>query len=841
MPICYISYNLYKLIIMLPLRWKNNIYQKKYFWKTKKWIREKPKFLFWKNILSWKRFIESNKDSFAILLPTLRSFFVTLSYAVTILLVLESYHKFFPTKIAVKEGPVISFLATIASVNGVFLGLYFTAASGIASSLLIKAKQDVRNFFFISPITTQYIKTIIITEIVSIFYILSTTAGYWIHPISLVFLSLLTAYIVFRFWSVGSNVFSSLEPEKSFPVVVRDIARSISAVTPKSFQWERDIFQNYQSNQSKTNLTLLENLIDFGIKHTHLPNKQLIIAVSYFFHILHYYSYQKWQIPTKSLWYKKKNKFENWVLANSSEISIALKTWTSLQPKMVIDFAWFEEEVLNICVRIFKWFKETGEIMCMCECIELFVQLCSVYWRNIDEKWLQMILNKLTLDINANNLVKIDSNNKKLYKEYLTLIDSESRMYIGGLLGLSNYLAEETSDNLVKTFSKINWRWWADQIYIAWLPFGMLWDLESIHSELKNEDIIEGSRVSKDWYIRTLLFRSYLSSLASYFKYIKTLHENYFQRRFNELLNKKLIWLAAELSQRWIEFSNKYEDLVERMNSMVSNCEQFHMVQDLPWTSFNFEEEKKEALSRQNEAIDKMIILLPNLRTISTEEDLPDFFWHAITIWLQACYQACMDNDHLRLGRIFPEIFLSSLNAYEIIKDKVRDWGREESKIVYSTEPLINMYEICGYIKIYAEFYQNKDLWKVAQDLWDIYLGKVENPKWFIEFIAAICNYRDSIFALMPQWELRMNWKMSFDRKMQESGFNVDYFYRWEESWMEHISPIIRVHKIWDSNARNIFFATYLSELPIAQGIDLPDGRGLKESIKHEAEKSKKS
>jgi len=87
---------------------------------------------------------------------------------------------------------------------GIFLGLYFTAISSIASNFLIKASQDVRLFFLFSPKVIQYVQTIVLTEIIGIFYICMKIlfVNHNIHPFGLIVLSILSAYIIFRFWFV---------------------------------------------------------------------------------------------------------------------------------------------------------------------------------------------------------------------------------------------------------------------------------------------------------------------------------------------------------------------------------------------------------------------------------------------------------------------------------------------------------------------------------------------------------------------------------------------------------------------------------------------------------------
>lgn len=264
----------------------------------------------------------------------------------------------------------------------------------------------------------------------------------------------------------------------------------------------------------------------------------------------------------------------------------------------------------------------------------------------------------------------------------------------------------------------------------------------------------------------------------------------------------------------------------------------------MPWPIFDFPQEEKITQDRIKEVSDRMIRLLPKLQILRTSDDLPDYFGQALTIGVEACFEACDDNDHERLKKIFPIVFQASLAAHDMTRQKVQSWSQEDSKIIYSTEPIINLFDIAGYAKLYAELYQNQELWNVAQQSWDAYFAAITNAKQVIEFIAAICSYRDSLFMIMPQAILRSNWQISFEHRMRERGIPVfpdsaSYNSVNGRRQPTHPSPVIRVLERSGglrlmASARDIFFATYLSNLPAAAGIELPDRHDFKESIQEE-------
>ena len=828
---------------MISLKTKNNLYRTKRFWTLRKWFNDKISFRFWSGTFKGNYYVNKNKNSFSLLRPTLLPFLGVVAYSIFVIFVFESYNHFFPSSIKFDSDAVNTFLAAIASVTGVFLGLYFTAIAGIASNFLLAASQDVRRFFLTAPEGVQYVQTVALTGVISVFYIFIKAFGHTIHPASLIFLGLLTAYIVIRFWKVGSAVFNSLEPTDSLPRITQAIADPIKAVVPKGFKWKNPAIQNHERKLAAYQLTLFDNLINFGLSSIKISNDQLIVAITYVSYFLAFYSQQKRKIPTNSFWYKTKNKFESWNFADSTAVSIALQTGTTLQPKTIKDFTWFEEQNLDIALKIFSSFKGDERINFLFQGFEKFVEIAELYGEDLDEAGIKLLFKKLdTLTPSVYGIKNKDLQDQS-YKVQLAFVDTQGSLGVAALLGLSKFIREQSASKLSGLISKIDWLTDEGSIYLSGLPSGVVSRLESISSDLKNEIKIEGKILSPNWYIETLVVQRYLFCIQGYFNYVKSLHADYFKVKFEKLLAENQLPLAIQLVQRWREFTSKYSNMVFLLKKHVEELSSFHKVKDLPWVVFDFIKEQKEAGDREKEATGKMVELLPRLKDLGTGDDLPDYFGQALTMGVEACYEACEDNDPDRLKKIFPIVLNASLAAHEITRKKVADWGQEESKIIYSTEPLANLFEISGFAKLYSELYENPSLWKPVEEAWDTYLSTID-AKAGILFIAVISKYRDSIFKIMPQANLRAGWQIAFEHKLREHGFPVfpdSDAYNAHDKRPNHNSPLIRVLVRSGgisilSSPRDIFFATYLALKPAAEGIELPDKRDMQERIQKETE-----
>lgn len=834
------------------LRFKNDLYRAKSFWKVKNWVESGPLFWLWGGMNRVELRTTAAKSSASILWPTLYSFVKASVYATIIVLILQAYNRFYPSSFVLDKNAIDTLLTVVASVSGVFLGLYFTAISGIASSFLTRATQDVRQFFLSIPTGQQYVQTVAMTGIIAVFYIVGKSLGYTIHPVGLVFLALLTAYIIIRFWDVGSSVFNSMEPSSSLPWITKDAFDFIKGAAPRGFRWSRPVMQNHQRRRAAYQLTLIDNLLKFDIREIKISDDQLLTALGYVGGLLMAYPDQKKKIPTESLWYKTKILSENWAFADSTKVLLAMNTGTTLQPKTIKDLTWLEEQLYDIAIYVLRLFldgarDEGVNFGSAFQGLETLVSVAEAYGSDLDEFAVKMLVQKVERLNSLAYAVIPGQDESQKRKEQIAFVDSKGRLAIAVLLGLMKYLDERSAASLSAAIAKINWHSKSGP-YLSGLPSPVLGRLEAVATQLRNEQSIEGRRISPDWYIETQVVQQYLFSVQKYFSYVKSLHSDYFEKTLTGfLVEGRERWdLAVHVLQRWLEFSEKYEALVRVMRRHVEDCNQFKKITDLPWPRIDFDEEERVARERNKEVVDRLVRLLPRLQTLVVGDEFPDYFGQALVLGVQACYEACENNDPDRLRRIFPTVFAASLAAYAIVRERVQNWDQEESKIIYATEPLVNLFEISGYAKLYADLHENPALWNPIETTWNAYFSAAgaEEASKAMQLFAAIVTYRDSVFKIMPREDLRSNWQIRFGHKMEERGlpgFPVGGDRRHDQEAPTHPSALIRVIARWGGlmafSARAVFFVIYLSVQPAAEDVEFPDNHDLGDQIRREEER----
>ncbi|GAJ17298.1 unnamed protein product, partial [marine sediment metagenome] len=136
-------------IFMSWRHFKNNLQSKSSFWKARSFFSKKVHFNFFKQVYTVRFKYREEKISANILKNALFSLVFNSLYAILFVFLFEYLYKIFPYKIPFKmtDSDVGLLVATIVTVTGVFLGLYFTAISVAAGNLFMRATEDLQNLF----------------------------------------------------------------------------------------------------------------------------------------------------------------------------------------------------------------------------------------------------------------------------------------------------------------------------------------------------------------------------------------------------------------------------------------------------------------------------------------------------------------------------------------------------------------------------------------------------------------------------------------------------------------------------------------------------------------------
>ncbi len=829
----------------------NNLYNKKSFWNTRGFFKRQVSFRAYSKSYQARQKYRENKISFKVLQYSLLDIIKMATIAVIFVAVVEYFSFLSKDRVdyELSSDELGLLLSTLVTVTGVFLGLYFTALSAVAGNLFLRAPAELQNLFLRDRKGQQYIRTLVLTTIIGIYYLLLRSYGFEVGFAGPTLITVLAVYTVVRFMALGAQTFYFIHPTEASSTLTGDAADAINDASFKGFAPTKPFLQNHYRKQAQIALTTLSSLVDFGIKPVKLSSQQMLTIARYAGSITEYYIERKKHIPTESLWYARKHEHQKWLIADESSVTMSINTRTSLQPKEVINALWFEERSMAIILKIFENLagqKEWSHAQAVLEVVVAIVEKCGAEFYD-DSVALAISMTEKSIDKVLSGMS--GSLNDEDKRGRLALIDSLGRLPVGALVSLSRYMQFMSKEKLVEEIDQIKWSK-AKSVYYSKLPGKTLAENERNQRQYANEIIIEGHAISPQWYLQNLATQQYLAQLKKYYDLVKSYNESIFEKRIDELITRQEPLQAAHLNDRWMEFTNKLLSLGQKVQSFIESCSDLNKVEDLPWTSMDSDQERETVQSYNRQATDKIAQLVVPLSLLPENElkDLPDYFGQAFIFGLQAAYDAAKSNDPERLRAIFNGVFAASLKATDKVREDVKGW-LEQSQILLVTECTEDILVLSGFIKIYAELYENTELWEICQETWDRYLTISEDPKSTIERIVTACIYRDSrLGVIMHRATVRFNWDRMLTQVFEEKGFDVGLFSRNtnpfdQDAGPDHPSPLIRTmvkHSLIDYEARAIFFVTYLSKHPAAADItlELPDQRHLERQLEREEQQS---
>jgi hypothetical protein len=825
----------------MPHRIKIHQQNKAIYWQARQFFAKRVTFNVFKRLFLVRHRVKEEDVSANILKHSLRPVLSTGLYAAAFVFAIEYFsHLAKNITFTMSNSELGLLISTVVTVTGVFLGLYITALSAVAGSYFMRAPQELQELFLRNRKGKQYIQTLALTTVVGIYYLLLRSFGYNVGFLGPIFIAILALYAVVRFIALGGQTFYFLHHGESSSIITNDAAQAVDNATAGRLGWRQVFLQAHNRKQARTALKTLDSLVDFGVGVIKFSDQQLLDVAGYTGGLLDYYLPRKKHIPSEREWFATKQKHQNWLLADSTALTMALNTGGSLAPKTSKDNTWFENKCLSIMLKILHILVEKGEWDSAYNCVEIIIS-------TLDKVSAELYLDEAKLIIQrvGEALVNIavssaNASDDAPKRGQLAFIDSLGRLANGLLVGLMKHLDKRTCQDLTQEIANTKWSG-KKSIYTSNLPGKILIRLETTKKGLDIEKAMEGHRISPDWYITTITTQQYLQELKAYYDYIKSLQDTVFKTNVEALMTGQKYLHAAHLTERWLEFCNKMLTCGAMLEKLVMDCEGNKKVLDLPWPDFNFEAERAALTENDKQANDKLLELVPILAALPQPDlfELPDYFGQAYTFGVMAAFQAAHDDDVERLKKAFPAILIGTLKAHDLLLKETEGWS-DESKIIFSTEPLEDLLVLSGFIKIYAELYDNAELWNICKNAWDRYLSATDATA-IIKTLVAFTTYRDGVYKIMPKATIRHNWDVRLRSKLEELGLSVDPFpnpLSGSQTNVSHASPLVRViarrAEFMDFAPRAVFYTSYFKQHEAASEIEFPDRDDIEDSLSRE-------
>lgn len=731
-------------------------------------------------------------------------------------------------------------LLVLAQIAAVFLGLYFTAISVVASTIYARIPGDVRGLFLSERLGNTYSRTVAFLAAVCTLLLVFISFGMQPGVLNFLVVAFLSIVSILSFVDLGLSTFNLFDPTLLTRNVTYQLGRWVRGATAPNFAWQDPSFQLYYQQRAESLLETLRNVIALANEKDYqylqgAPLNQLLVRL---LSLLQFYGESKCHIPSQSNWFKQTYKHPRWFNSSDSQISIALQTGTPLQPEIDHDYFWFENTIEETLVTTIRSSLERNDVESAAE-ITNGIQhtLATITNHYLVDEALRFFDGLSVLIREYVETAEENSDEERSFSYSLALADVYGMSFISIELGCCERFDSLTVDFIRSILAKIQWNH-SETIYLAEIPRSVLFELENIQERACFEKAVEGEILSPQWFFEQLVGAAFARFVSDTSTKIVDVLDHAFTEKIRLLLKGEKYLIAAQLIARGLEACEKANYLLSSAETCEKRLLQLRRTTDFSWTQVEW-----DALATRIEQTHEHLVIAfgqcaIDLSQTKHTDHMPDYFGHAYSVLADECYQAMATGNETLFRRIFPEYFSAALLAFEKLKSDFADWN-EEAKIIISTEPIEDLLQISGYAIVYSEL-DKKAYWRIVERLWQNYFDSPAKDE-RIRFVFTIANYRDTLFRITYRSILRTGWKQQLSATFREKNIADDdpgIPFRGRRR-STHPSPLIRVlarsgDMLFDDGS-DVFLVAYMSKLPEAAGLNLPrNAQSLKEMLERQ-------
>ena len=699
-------------------------------------------------------------------------------------------------------------LGVIVTVIGVLLGLFFAALNSVAGNLFMRAPEGLQQEFLNDRNRKWYVGILTFTITTGLLYLLMTLMGIECGIVGVIVVILISIYAVIRFLSIGPMTFYFVHPIYTSNNIVLSIAKNIKYSGAKHVGHGKLYMQDFYNKQANRKISALKGLVAFMNESLSVSTDQYRYVAVNLKRVLVYYLYNKKHIPTASRWFEREIEYRPWLLTSHHEVKLALDTGTSPRPKEAVNNLWFEERIFDVYFDILDILYEKGDVGNIDYCLKL---LHKIVERSSLELYTDLTehLIKRCAEWSEEKLLREDPrpNMKEIIADNLGLL------YIASVTGFLSNPETLNTDTIMKRVSEIDITS-KHSIYYNNLPGSSVKLLEELNKMVTNEIRVEGKQITEGWYLRRLMLRECSDNVVTYHEKI-SLCIGSFLNFIEKTVENKSYEASALLTGQWMQLRNKtlhWINMIDTINSLQSE----HRIENLPWKQFDAKKEL-DLLEENTKRVNSMMssLILPLSKVSASSKKTPDHFGHAYINSLEQLYKSISNNDVAAVRKMFPDVFLGSMNAYDLLSAETEKWKSDRNRNMALAEPIIDIVTMSGYMKIYASFHGNEELWNICKEMWDKYLNYREGTRSIskentAKFMIVYSDMDGRLpFLDITRYDQRFAWERSFEDRayggpaIMRYGNPFEKRKTYEDPLIDHLS----VH--W-SSAKNVFYAAYL-------------------------------
>lgn len=807
-----------------------------HFWNLKgKWQR--LKFSVTTRIFGLRSWDVSQRQSFFIGLEITKTIFWQVAWAIVLVVILAVVNHFLAPYISMihflpqmDAEAINSFMGIVAQVAGVFLGLYFTAISVVASTVYARVPGEIRELLTKEKVGNLYIRAVALTVAVASLLLVKAALGFTLNLLDVLLATLLILMAIFSFVRLGMRIFYFFDFTELAKQLDSELVRWSRSATTNGFCFYDPTFQAHYQKQAERALRTYDGVVTLAIEDKHFDGKALSELMVRPLILLQVYAKNKGSIPSDSQWFRRVYHHRNWLTTNSDEISMALRSGTSLQPELVPDLLWFEKYVVKMNGDVVKALIERNDMASAGAVVDNMqrTQFALAEYLAIDEAFYLFAGIRSQIE-KMMSVEELTTDKEEAQLARLGLIDVYCLGVISILLGFSKTLGKMGSESLVHQMECIDWKK-RKSIYIGLTSREVTGQLEYLQEHLSFEYKVEGKFISPLWYQEQIAAQGMVRFIERVTQEFVKQCEDVFASETERLISARKYLNVTQVIQRGLEACDKSIHHLGVINKVFEGFSTLRRVKDIPWPNHAHDELSNRILAVRECLISGFAKSSIELAKMPSKKNWPDYFGQCYSVLAEECNSSMAQQNETLFGRVFPAFFYAALSASDRLRTELA--GRSDrDALVYISEPIEDLLHVSGYALVYSEL-DAKKYWEIVKDLWDRYLTSRDDPTEMVKLIINTVDFRKSVFAILPRATLRIGWQQKLEKRLRdgkildEIGDYAPILGRHPRA-PKHASKIIQVIARGTmgtifSDGQDVFLATYIANRPEATGLKLP-------------------
>lgn len=678
----------------------------------------------------------------------------------------------FSSELKMNEEMYANLLGGVASVSGVFLGLYFTAISiGVGQQLGVLSPR-VRHLIVTERKGSLYIK--LLTTLTSLSFLLwanAATLGNTSYP-AVLFIVVFSLFVVSAFYPLGLQSFFMADPNSIAIPVFQSIYGTLRRMHTRSLHSTHPSFDKYYRTKTISDLHLLQEIGNLALSTQRRDHAQLSVLLGNLYNQVLYYVDFKHSVESSSQWYSRTRLHDDLLMMDDVKGRMLEQFGHIPDPKEEPDPNWLEDAALTFTESILKDLHSRKDI-------DGFIELLPTiraFVGHLANRW-EVDLALATYRLLKKYAEPVYNDSSLQFTTRLHLAEGTAILQIDIIQQCLQRVVSPKISEEVELLTDSVFRKRPSRLGLV-LP-AVKSQIENLRTRLSIEKQIEGSLFTPRWYVSQLIAKSYAEQVNILFDKLAAIPEvPKFDKEKASTYEDAAILIF--ITQYALQAATRLSGHEHYYSSFTAGLKAFEKIPDLPIGPFKDGANTANFNKTSGKAFDLLGDLLLPVFKEKRDKNLPDFFGLAYYQLANELFRLLKDNEHARFSALYPKVLAAAFFARERIME---EYGHLEdmTKVRFALEPIYDLMTIGSYAAFFSEIHSNRAFYDTTISAWSKVLKLLNVKADKCEWLLAIYGIMRGDFRIISRASIRFYWEQQFREILEEQHFISRDRFSWRE------------------------------------------------------------